>query len=128
MSSIGRRRTLLRQNRRQRKRYHIRHRVTGTEERPRLSVSKSLRYIYAQVINDADGTTLAQANSLESAVRSQVSGGTSNKGAAEAVGKLVAERALDKGVKKVVFDRGGFVYHGKIKALADAAREGGLEF
>ena len=91
--------------------------------RPRLSVHRSSKNIYAQVIDDAAGVTLAAASSLES---DKKAGG--DKAAAAAVGKLVAQRAVEKGVKDVVFDRGGFVYHGRIKALADAAREAGLNF
>jgi large subunit ribosomal protein L18 len=93
--------------------------------RLRLSVFRSSKNIYAQVIDDAAGVTLAAASSLEG-VKEGLKG--SDKGAAERVGKLVAERALEKGVKDVVFDRGGFIYHGRIKALADAAREAGLNF
>jgi len=95
--------------------------------RPRLSVFRSSQHIYAQVIDDAKGTTLAAASSLEKDVRGALKNGA-NKAAAEAVGKLVAERAKKAGVEEVVFDRGGYIYHGRIKALADAAREGGLKF
>ena len=91
--------------------------------RPRLSIFRSSKNIYAQVIDDAQGVTVAAASTLESAKKA---GG--DKEAAAAVGKLVAERAIEKGVKDVVFDRGGFIYHGRIKALADAAREAGLNF
>lgn len=106
----------------------IRRKIEGTSERPRLSVYKSLRFIYAQVIDDATGTTLAQANSREADLASGLEGSTGGIEAAQAVGALVAERAKDKGVEQVVFDRGGFLYHGKVKALADAAREKGLVF
>jgi large subunit ribosomal protein L18 len=108
-----------------RKRVHsrIRQRMEGTAERPRLNVYRSLNHIYAQVIDDAKGETLLSASSLASKVKT---GG--NVAAAKEVGKLVAERAIEKGIKKVVFDRGGYLYHGRIKALADAAREAGLEF
>jgi len=103
----------------------IRHRVHGTEERPRLAIYRSLNHIYAQVIDDRKGHTLAAASSSEksSAVKS---GG--NVAGAKEIGKLVAQRAKEKGINKVVFDRGGYLYHGRIKALADAAREAGLEF
>ncbi|MEE2776865.1 MAG: 50S ribosomal protein L18 [Acidobacteriota bacterium] len=114
--------------RRMRAHQRVRNRVQGTAERPRLSVFKSLRYIYAQVIDDRAGTTLAQASSFEADVRSGLPGAASNRDAAKAVGAAVAARAIEKGIKKVVFDRGGFVYHGRIQALADAARENGLEF
>ena len=101
----------------------IRKKMQGTAERPRLNVYRSLNHIYAQVIDDAKGETLLSASSLAAKVKT---GG--NVAAAKEVGKLVAERAKEKGVKQVVFDRGGYLYHGRIKALADAAREAGLEF
>ena len=106
-----------------RRRIHerIRAKVAGTTERPRLCVFRSLNHIYAQVIDDQQGVTLAAASSIK-----LKTGG--NLAAAKEIGKSVAEAAQAKGVKKVVFDRGGFLYHGRIKALADAAREGGLEF
>ncbi len=95
--------------------------------RPRLSVHRSSKNIYAQVIDDAKGVTVAAASSLEGTLKESLKTGA-DKAAAEAVGKLVAERALAAGVKEVVFDRGRFIYHGRVKALADAAREGGLDF
>ena len=95
--------------------------------RPRLSVHRSSKNIYAQVIDDAKGVTVAAASSLEGALKESLKTGA-DKAAAEAVGKLVAERAVAAGVKEVVFDRGRFIYHGRVKALADAAREGGLDF
>jgi len=94
--------------------------------RPRLSVFRSAKNIYAQVIDDAGGVTLAHASSLEGGKKATAKG--ADKDAAARVGKLVAERALEKGVKDVVFDRGGYIYHGRVKALADAAREAGLNF
>jgi large subunit ribosomal protein L18 len=97
--------------------------MEGTAERPRLNIYRSLNHIYAQVIDDAKGETLLSASSL--AAKAKTGG---NVAAAKEVGKLVAERAIEKGIKKVVFDRGGYLYHGRIKALADAAREAGLEF
>ena len=103
----------------------VRKRVFGTEERPRLSVYRSNQHIYAQVINDDLGTTLAAASSLDATLKDD---GGNNLDGAKAVGKLVAERAKAAGVDKVVYDRGGYLYHGRIKALADAAREGGLDF
>lgn len=108
-----------------RKRIHtrIREKVSGTAERPRLAVFRSLNHIYAQVIDDQKGETLASASSLGLKLKT---GG--NVAAAKEIGKKVAEEAAGKGIKKVVFDRGGFLYHGRIKALADAAREAGLEF
>jgi len=95
--------------------------------RPRLSVHRSSKHIYAQVIDDAQGKTLAAASTLEKDVKGSIKTGA-DKAAAAAVGKLIAERALKAGVNEVVFDRGGYIFHGRIKALADAAREGGLTF
>ena len=106
-------------------RERIRSKVSGTAERPRLAVKKSLKHIYVQVIDDAAGKTIAAASTRDK--DAGVKGG-SNKAAAKAVGALIAKKAKDKGVKRVVFDRGGYQYHGNIKALADAARENGLEF
>jgi large subunit ribosomal protein L18 len=108
---------------RQRIHTRIRRRLSGTAERPRLAVFRSLKHIYAQVIDDVAGRTLAAASSNE---KNGVPGG--NLSGAQAIGKLVAERAQEKGVKAVVFDRGGYLYHGRVKALADAAREAGLQF
>ena len=101
----------------------VRNHISGTAARPRLNVFRSLNNIYAQVIDDVAGVTLVSASSLE---LKDTYGG--NKEAAKAVGKLVAEKALDKGIKEVVFDRGGYLYHGRVAELADGAREGGLEF
>jgi large subunit ribosomal protein L18 len=114
--------------RRERAHLRVRKRVRGTEERPRLSIYKSLRFIYAQVIDDDKGTTLVAASSADPALREQLGKSTSGKAAAKLVGELVAERAKERGVDKVVFDRGGYVYHGRIQALAEAAREKGLQF
>jgi large subunit ribosomal protein L18 len=108
---------------RQRVHVRIREKISGTAERPRLNVYRSLNHIYAQVIDDSKGITVVSASSKASKLKT---GG--NIAAAKEIGKLVAERAQEKGVKKVVFDRGGYLYHGRIKALADAAREAGLEF
>jgi large subunit ribosomal protein L18 len=105
-------------------RERIRGKVTGTEQRPRLAIFKSQKYIYVQVIDDAAGKTLVSASSKDA--DSGASG--ANAAAAKAVGALIAKRAKDKGITRVVFDRGGYLYHGNIKALADAARENGLEF
>jgi large subunit ribosomal protein L18 len=102
----------------------IRKRLRGTTERPRLAVFRSLKHIYAQVIDDTTGRTIVSASSNEK--ESSIPGG--NIEGAKAIGKLVAERAMSKGVKAVVYDRGGYIYHGRVKALADAAREAGLEF
>lgn len=105
----------------------IRKKISGSSERPRLSVYKSLRYIYAQIIDDSRGYTLVSASSLEKELKEQLKS-TDNMEAAQLVGKIIAQRALEKGIKRVVFDRGGFLYHGRIKALADSARAEGLEF
>lgn len=99
--------------------------LMGTSERPRLNVFRSLKNIYAQVIDDTTGHTLVSASTLDTELNGASGGNTE---AAKAVGALIAKRALDKGIKAVVFDRGGYIYHGRIKALADAAREAGLEF
>ena len=105
--------------------HRVRKRVTGTAERPRLAVFRSNKHISAQVIDDVGGRTLASASTVEADLRATATG---NKGAAANVGRVVAERAKDAGVSRVVFDRGGFLYHGRVAALADAAREAGLEF
>jgi large subunit ribosomal protein L18 len=111
-----------------RRKKRVRKKVFGTPERPRLSVYRSLKHIYAQVIDDTKGITLVAASTLDPALREQLKEIKGKVEAARLVGKLVAERALEKGIKKVVFDRGGFKYHGRVKALADGAREAGLEF
>ena len=117
---------LQRNNIRQRVHSRIRAKISGTAERPRLNVYRSVNHIYTQLIDDANGVTLASASTMTPKGTERKSGG--NVEAAKAVGKLIAERATEKGIKKVVFDRGGYLYHGRIKALADAAREAGLEF
>jgi large subunit ribosomal protein L18 len=114
--------------RRTRAHQRLRQRVAGSAAQPRLSVFKSLRYVYAQVIDDAAGRTVAQANSLETVIRAELGAGSGSKAAARKVGEVVAERALAQGVKRVVFDRGGYIYHGKVKEVADGARAKGLEF
>jgi large subunit ribosomal protein L18 len=108
---------------RQRIHDRIRRKLSGTEARPRLNVYRSLGHIYAQVIDDQKGETLVSASTLSLKIKT---GG--NIASAKEIGKAVAEKAVEKGIKKVVFDRGGYLYHGRIKALADAAREAGLEF
>jgi large subunit ribosomal protein L18 len=114
--------------RRERAHLRVRSTVSGTAERPRLSVFKSLRYVYAQLIDDGRGVTLAAVSSLEPELKGQLGTGTGNIAAAKLVGATIAERAKQAGIEKVVFDRGGYVYHGKVKALAEAAREKGLDF
>jgi len=110
-------------------RRHIRTRkkIKGTTERPRLAVFKSNKYIYAQIIDDVNGSTLVAASSFDKELREKFNGRV-NAESAKAVGEAVAKKASEKGIKQVVFDRGGFLYHGRIKAIADAAREAGLEF
>lgn len=105
----------------------VRKKVVGTEQRPRLTVYKSLSHMYAQIIDDAKGQTLVHASTLDKSLRTE-SGHKGNVAAAKKVGVLIAQKAKDKGISKAVFDKGGFKYHGRIKALAEAAREAGLEF
>lgn len=112
---------------RAKRRMRLRNKLRGTTERPRLSVFRSLNNIYAQIIDDEKGVTLAAASSLSPELKEKVSTG-GNIEAAKAVGELIAKKALDAGIKNVVFDRAGYIYHGRVKSLADAAREGGLEF
>jgi large subunit ribosomal protein L18 len=119
-----------REDRRDRIKFRIRKRVRGTEQRPRLSVFRSVSHTYVQVIDDMNGRTIASASTVEPAVKgglaAEAKGG--NIAGAKAIGKAIAERLIEKGVKRVVFDRNGFLYHGRVKAIADAAREAGLEF
>ncbi len=112
---------------RKRRHFRIRRRLSGTQERPRLNVFRSEQHIYAQVIDDVAGRTIVSASTVEKSVREQIPHGNTME-AAQAIGKLVAERAKEKGISAVVFDRGGYLYHGRIQVLADAAREAGLEF
>jgi len=112
---------------RQRRHKHVRKHVSGVPKRPRLSVFRSLRHIYAQVIDDTKGRTLASASTVDTEIVKKLKG-LSKIEQASVVGKALAERALSQGIKRVAFDRGGFKYHGRVKALAEAAREGGLEF
>ena len=112
-----------------RKRRHtrVRGKVNGTPERPRLNVSRSIQHIYAQLIDDTTGQTLATASTVEKDLRTSLKSG-GNVDAAKVIGKLIAERGQAKGITSVVFDRGGYKYHGRVQALADGAREGGLNF
>ena len=112
---------------RKRKHVRVRKKISGTADCPRLCVYRSNSHIYAQIIDDEAGTTLVSASSLDKDIKGEVSNG-SNVQAASAVGKLVAERAAAKDIKDVVFDRGGYLYHGRVQALAEAAREAGLNF
>jgi len=110
-----------------RKHVRVRKKITGTAERPRLSVFRSARHIYAQIIDDISGNTLVTASTLDEAIKGKLDY-SGNKGAARKVGKLVGEKAVEKGIKQVVFDRGGYLYHGRVQELAEGAREAGLEF
>ena len=103
-------------------------RLSGTTDRPRLCVFRSLSHIYAQIIDDSEGHTLACASTLDHEVKGETNGGRVKVGKAELVGSLMAKRALEQGITQVVFDRGGYKYHGRVKALAEAARQGGLKF
>jgi large subunit ribosomal protein L18 len=115
------------ETRRVRRQRRVRKKLTGTPERPRLCIFRSSKHIYAQVINDASGTTLASASSLDPDIKGQAAYG-GNKAAAALVGKAVAERARQAGIDKICFDRRSYKYHGRVQALADAAREAGLKF
>ena len=112
---------------REQKHRRLRNRFSGTAERPRLAVFRSNNHMYAQIIDDTVGKTLVAASTTEEAAKKELEK-TNNVDAAAYVGKLIAERAVEKGIKEVVYDRGGFIYQGKVQALADAAREAGLEF
>jgi large subunit ribosomal protein L18 len=118
------------EDRRDRIKHRLRKRIRGSEQRPRFTVYRSVAHIYVQVVDDASGRTIAAASSVEPSVKGafakEARGG--NVAGAQTVGKTIAQRLLDKGVKRVVFDRNGFLYHGRVKAVADAAREAGLEF
>ena len=116
-----------RQKVREKKHLKIRNRFSGTAERPRLAVFRSNNHMYAQVIDDAAGKTLVAASTIEKDVKAKLEK-TNNVEAAKVLGEVIAKRALDKGIETVVFDRGGYIYHGKVAALAEAAREAGLQF
>jgi large subunit ribosomal protein L18 len=117
-------------DRRHRIQLRQRKRISGTTERPRLSVFRSVAHIYAQVIDDLSGKTLVSASSVDASLKGSFDKGVrgGNLKGAEAIGKAIAERSIEKGIKRVVFDRSGFLYHGRIRAVADAARKAGLEF
>jgi large subunit ribosomal protein L18 len=119
-----------REDRRNRIKLRLRKRISGDQDRPRLTVYRSLTHIYVQVIDDMTGNTVASAGTTEAAVKSGLKGKTrgSNKAGAELIGQTIAQRLKDKGITKVVFDRNGYLYHGRVQAVADAARKAGLEF
>lgn len=110
-----------------RKHDRVRKKIDGIPERPRLNVFRSLKNIYVQIIDDTTGTTLVAASTLDEAIKGKLTYG-GNKEAAKEVGKLIGQKAVEKGIKQVVFDRGGYLYHGRVKELAEGAREAGLEF
>ncbi|SHI18821.1 50S ribosomal protein L18 [Sporanaerobacter acetigenes] len=116
-----------REEKRQNRHQKVRQKINGTPERPRLNVYRSSNHIYAQVIDDTKGHTIVSASTLDKELQGKFES-TSNKEAAKAVGELVAKRAVEKGIEEVVFDRGGYIYHGRVKELAEAAREAGLKF
>jgi large subunit ribosomal protein L18 len=118
------------EDRRDRIKYRIRKKMLGTADRPRLSVFRSVSHIYVQVIDDRAGTTLAAASSVEPAVKAKLTGEAraGNRKGAELIGKTIAERLKEKGITRVIFDRNGFLYHGRVRAVAEAARQAGLEF
>lgn len=116
-----------RKNIRQKKHLRIRKHIQGTAERPRLAVYRSLKHMYAQLIDDVQGVTLVAASTLEAPLKGELETG-SNTEAAHKVGQLLAQKALEKGIKEVIFDRGGIIYHGRVKAIAEGAREAGLIF
>ncbi|GBD06702.1 50S ribosomal protein L18 [bacterium HR21] len=118
----------LKQLRRHRRKLRVRKKIFGTAERPRLSVYRSLKHIYAQIIDDERGHTLVSASTLDREIRPLVAGVRPKKAQAEIVGRILAERALKLGIQKVAFDRNGYKYHGRVKALAEAARQAGLQF
>lgn len=111
-----------------RRHYRIRRNLSGTPERPRLAVFRSVNHIYAQIIDDRNGRTLVAASTLDKDIKAALGGNGGNIAAAKEVGHAIAKRAIEKGIKQVVFDRGGHIYHGRVAALAAAARESGLEF
>lgn len=114
--------------RRMRKRSRIRRKIQGTAQRPRLTVFRSLRHVYAQIIDDAQGRTIVSASSLSKGLREQVKAAKTEQEICKLVGIAAAKMALEKNIKEVVFDRNGYLYHGRVKAVADGAREGGLKF
>ncbi len=117
-----------RSDKRLKRKMRVRKKIKGSPERPRLNVFRSTRHIYAQIIDDTEGKTLAEASSLSSDLRAEIGKDSGNRKGAEVVGAAIAEKALAKGIKRVAFDRNGFLYHGRVKSLSDAAREKGLAF
>lgn len=128
MSDLVRKKSIEKTRRRERAHLRLRRRIEGTSERPRLCVFKSSRYVYAQIVDDTRGVTVAAAASLEPAIRETLGSGAGTIAAARKVGEVVAERARAAGIERVVFDRGGYRYHGKVRELAEGARSRGLQF
>ena len=120
--------TVSRSEARLRRQKRVRNRIRGVPERPRLCVFRSAKHIYAQIIDDSTGRTLVEASSLSKDLAGKIGRGGGNKKGAASIGSMISERAIQQGIKKVVFDRNGFLYHGRVKALSEAARERGLEF
>jgi large subunit ribosomal protein L18 len=118
----------LKKKRRQRRKLHIRKRISGTAECPRLTVTKSNNHFYAQIIDDVTGTTLVAASTLEKGIRENIKPETTKIEKSKLVGEAIARKAIEKEIKKIAFDRNGYLYHGRVKAFADAARKAGLEF
>jgi large subunit ribosomal protein L18 len=118
----------IKKQRRQRRKFHIRKRIKGTEEIPRMTVTRSLKHIYAQIIDDSKGGTQVSVSTLDKDVEGLIKPEMTKTDKSRLVGKAIARRAQEKGIKRIAFDRNGFLYHGRIKALAEAARKGGLEF
>ncbi len=112
---------------REKRHYRLRNKISGTPTRPRLAVFRSNKHIYAQIIDDVAGNTIVSASTMEKAIAETLKS-TSNVEAASEIGKIIGKRAVEKGIQEIIFDRGGYVYHGKIKALAESAREAGLQF
>lgn len=112
---------------REKRHYRLRNKISGTHTRPRLAVFRSNKHIYAQIIDDVAGNTIVSASTMEKAIAETLKS-TSNVEAASEIGKIIGKRAVEKGIQEIIFDRGGYVYHGKIKALAESAREAGLQF
>ncbi len=118
----------IKKKRRLRRKFHIRKRVNGSKEMPRMTVTKSLKHIYVQIIDDTKGGTIVSVSTLDKDVREMIKPETTKTDKSRLVGEAIARKAQEKGIKRIAFDRNGFLYHGRIKALADAARKGGLEF
>ncbi len=120
--------TVRRAQARSRRKQRVRKKIRGSSQKPRLSVFRSAKHIYAQLIDDGSAQTILESSSLSKDIRANLGGRGGNKEGAAIIGRSIAEKALEKGIKKVVFDRNGFLYHGRVKALAEAAREAGLDF